>query len=113
MEGSAGVAAMVRGKGHQSLLPNCAHQVGPGVVKVDGDTAEATTYSRVYLREGDAYRVLARGRERVALRPHRRRLEDPAAHQPEPRATPRAPACCATPSTSLDPAGPPEAPASR
>ena len=57
MEGSAGVAAMVRGRGHQSLLPNCAHQVGPGVVRVDGDRAEATTYSRVYLREGDAYRV--------------------------------------------------------
>jgi hypothetical protein len=57
MEGSAGVAAMVRGRGHQSLLPNCAHQVGPGVVRVDGDRAEATTYSRVYLREGDTYRV--------------------------------------------------------
>jgi hypothetical protein len=57
MEGSAGVAAMVRGRGHQSLLPNCAHQVGPGVVKVDGDRAQATTYSRVYLREGDDYRV--------------------------------------------------------
>jgi hypothetical protein len=57
MQGSAGVAAMVRGKGHQSLLPNCAHQVGPGVVKVEGDRAEATTYSRVYLREGDTYRV--------------------------------------------------------
>jgi hypothetical protein len=57
MQGSAGVAAMVRGRGHQSLLPNCAHQVGPGVVRVDGDRAEATTYSRVYLREGDTYRV--------------------------------------------------------
>jgi hypothetical protein len=57
MEGSAGVAAMVRGRGHQSLLPNCAHQVGPGVVKVDGDRAEATTYSRVYLRDGDSFRV--------------------------------------------------------
>jgi hypothetical protein len=57
MEGPAGVAAMVRGRGHQSLLPNCAHQVGPGVVQLDGDTAVATTYSRVYLREGDAYRV--------------------------------------------------------
>jgi hypothetical protein len=57
MQGAAGVAAMVRGARHQSLLPNCAHQVGPGVVKVDGDRAEATTYSRVYLRDGDAYRV--------------------------------------------------------
>ena len=35
---------------HQALLPNCAHTIGPVVVRVDGDRAEATGYTRIYLR---------------------------------------------------------------
>jgi hypothetical protein len=40
--------------------PNCAHQIGPAVVEVDGDRATAVGYSRVYLRRDGAigiYRV--------------------------------------------------------
>jgi uncharacterized protein (TIGR02246 family) len=54
MRGRDGVAAMVRGERHQSLLPNCAHTIGPAVVRVDGDHAVATAYSRIYKRAGDA-----------------------------------------------------------
>jgi len=42
---------LVLGAGHQSLLPNCAHTIGPVLIKVDGDSAEATGYSRIYHRE--------------------------------------------------------------
>ncbi|MCH2170287.1 nuclear transport factor 2 family protein [Myxococcota bacterium] len=42
---------LVLGEGHQSLLPNCAHTIGPAIIKVDGDRAEATGYSRIYHRQ--------------------------------------------------------------
>lgn len=62
MDGRDAVAAMVRGARHQSMVGHCAHQLGPAVVRVDGDRAEALGYSRVYL-EGPAgthvYRVSA------------------------------------------------------
>jgi ketosteroid isomerase-like protein len=54
MHGRSGVEDMVRGPRHQSLLPNCAHTIGPAVVSVDGDRAVATAYSRIYRRDGDA-----------------------------------------------------------
>jgi hypothetical protein len=60
MEGRAAVRAMVRGPRHQAMLPNCAHQIGPAVVEVDGDRARAAGYSRVYVRRADGiviYRV--------------------------------------------------------
>ena len=53
MRGREGVREMVRGARHQSLLPNCAHTIGPAVVELDGDRAVATAYSRIYLRTGD------------------------------------------------------------
>ena len=37
---------------HQSLLPNCAHTIGPVIVRVSQHRAEATGYSRIYLRRG-------------------------------------------------------------
>jgi uncharacterized protein (TIGR02246 family) len=55
MRGRSGVAEMVRGPRHQSLLPDCAHTIGPAVVAVDGDRAVATAYSRIYRRDGDAF----------------------------------------------------------
>lgn len=55
MHGREGVAAMVRGERHQSLLPNCAHTIGPAVVTVDGDRATATAYSRIYKRAGESF----------------------------------------------------------
>ena len=42
---------LVLGPGHQSLLPDCAHTIGPVVIRVEGDRAEATGYSRIYHRE--------------------------------------------------------------
>jgi len=42
---------LVLGANHQSLLPDCAHTIGPVVIRLDGDRAEATGYSRIYHRE--------------------------------------------------------------
>lgn len=53
MHGRRGVEDMVRGPRHQSLLPNCAHTIGPAVVHVDGESAVATAYSRIYKRDGE------------------------------------------------------------
>jgi hypothetical protein len=49
MRGREAVAAMVRGERHQSMVGNCAHQIGPAIVTLDGERATATGYSRVYL----------------------------------------------------------------
>ena len=57
MESADAVQAMVEGPAHQRLLPNCAHTIGPGTLAIDGDNAYSTGYSRVYLREGDAFRL--------------------------------------------------------
>ncbi len=53
MRGRSGVEAMVRGPNHQSLLPNCAHTIGPAVVTLDGDRAVASASARIYKRAGD------------------------------------------------------------
>jgi len=53
--GADGVRAMVEGPGHQRLLPNAAHTIGPSALAIDGDRAVATGYSRVYLRRGTAF----------------------------------------------------------
>ena len=60
MRGREAVRAMVRGPRHQAMLPDCAHQIGPAVVEVDGDRATAVGYSRVYHKRDGAigiYRV--------------------------------------------------------
>ena len=54
MHGRRGVREMVGGPRHQAMLPNCAHQIGPAVVSLDGDRATATGYSRVYVRHHGA-----------------------------------------------------------
>lgn len=48
LQGHKAIADMLNSDMHQSLLPNCAHTVGPLVVKVSGDTANVLGYSRVY-----------------------------------------------------------------
>lgn len=55
MQGRAAIEAMVLDDGgHQRLLPDCAHTIGPAVVRVEGDRATAVGYSRIYLRhEGE------------------------------------------------------------
>lgn len=56
--GRDGIRAMVRSDGHQSLIANgCAHVMALPHVKVDGDQAVATGYSRVYLHDGDGFKV--------------------------------------------------------
>jgi hypothetical protein len=56
--GREDISAMVRGEGHQSLIENgCAHVMALPLLQVDGDRAVATGYSRVYLRDGDGFRV--------------------------------------------------------
>lgn len=57
MVGADGVRDMVNGATHQGLLPNCAHTIGPATLRLEGDRATATGYSRVYLREGEAFRL--------------------------------------------------------
>lgn len=55
MNGREGIREMVRGDRHRSLLPDCAHTIGPAVVEVDGDRAVATAYSRIYRRRKSGF----------------------------------------------------------
>lgn len=48
LEGHKAIANMLGSDLHQSLLPDCAHTVGPLVVDVDGESGKVTGYSRVY-----------------------------------------------------------------
>ncbi len=57
MRGRDDIRKMVVTDPHRSLVGNCAHQIGPSVVTVDGDHAIATGYSRVYLRKGESIDV--------------------------------------------------------
>ncbi len=69
MRGRADVEAMVLdAHGHQQLLPNCAHTIGPAVVHVDGVTATAVGYSRIYLRRDDSFDLFRVGCNRWDLR---------------------------------------------
>jgi hypothetical protein len=60
MNGRDDVRDMIHGPRHQGMVGRCAHQIGPAVVRIDGERAEALGYSTVYLRSGDevgVYRV--------------------------------------------------------
>lgn len=58
LTGPAGIAGMVRSDGHQSLISQgCAHILAMPVVTVEGDTAHATGYSRVYRHTDEGYEV--------------------------------------------------------
>jgi uncharacterized protein (TIGR02246 family) len=50
MRGGGEVADMVRSDRHQAMVGHCAHQIGPAVVRVNGERAVALGYSRVYLQ---------------------------------------------------------------
>jgi hypothetical protein len=53
MDGRPAISAMVRGDGHQGLIHSgAAHVMALPVVRVDGDRAVATGYSRVYRADG-------------------------------------------------------------
>jgi hypothetical protein len=54
LQGPAAVAAMLQGKGHQSLIASgVAHFAGPPLVEIDGDRATALSYSFVLRRDDD------------------------------------------------------------
>ncbi|WP_162846109.1 nuclear transport factor 2 family protein [Seongchinamella sediminis] len=48
LRGHQAIRDMLGSELHQSLLPGCAHTVGPLTVEVNGDQARATGYSRLY-----------------------------------------------------------------
>jgi uncharacterized protein (TIGR02246 family) len=48
---------VVNSAAHQAQLPRTTHEVGPFAVTVDGDTATATGYSFLHLREDEGYSV--------------------------------------------------------
>jgi len=51
LKGHQAIADMLSSEMHQSLMPDCAHTVGPLVVDVEGDTAKVLGYSRVYHKQ--------------------------------------------------------------
>ena len=58
LDGPEGIAAMVAGETHQGLIQQgCAHILALPVLRVDGDEASATGYSRVYRHVDDGYEV--------------------------------------------------------
>jgi ketosteroid isomerase-like protein len=68
MHGRAEVEAMVLDeRGHQQLLPDCAHTIGPAVVHVDGHHATAVGYSRIYVRRDDGIELFRVGCNRWDL----------------------------------------------
>jgi hypothetical protein len=60
MTGRAEIAQELEGEWHQGLIAQgSGHIVSMPHVAVEGDTAVATCHSRLYRREGEAYRVIS------------------------------------------------------
>jgi hypothetical protein len=58
LEGPGAVVAMVESDGQQSLIrQGCAHVQSAPIVTIDGDRAEAVTYSQVYLHSDQGHHV--------------------------------------------------------
>jgi hypothetical protein len=56
--GRAAIAAMVRGPYHQDIIQGGAgHVIGLPHVLIDGDRATAVSYSRLYRKDGENFRV--------------------------------------------------------
>ena len=51
LKGHKAISDMLSSDMHQSLLPHCAHTVGPLIVEVTGESANVTGYSRVYHKQ--------------------------------------------------------------
>ena len=51
LEGRDQIRTIVTSEAHQAILPGCAHVMGPFTVHVDGDTATATGYATVYVKQ--------------------------------------------------------------
>ena len=67
IQGRQSIRDMLNGAGHQALLPNCAHTVGPLQVELDGDSASVTGYSRLYHAEQENVRLVRLGFNRWLL----------------------------------------------
>ena len=55
--GREGARGLVDDETHQSLLPNCAHLIGPMSIGVEGDHAIATGYATVVRRTADDFAI--------------------------------------------------------
>jgi SnoaL-like domain len=56
--GAAAVGALVNNERHTGYVARgCAHVISMPLVHVDGDRAVATGYSRLYVKEGDGWKV--------------------------------------------------------
>jgi ketosteroid isomerase-like protein len=61
----AAIADMVRGPYHQEIIQGGAgHVIGLPHIVIDGDTAIATSYSRLYRRDGENFRIWRVGANR-------------------------------------------------
>ncbi len=58
LSGHTAIADMLRSDMHQSLIPNCAHTVGPFPIELNGESARATGYSRLYHRKDDHFNLM-------------------------------------------------------
>lgn len=58
LRGHQAIADMLSSELHQSLLPNCAHTVGPVTLEVAGDSARATGYSRLYHYQQQQFQLM-------------------------------------------------------
>lgn len=58
LSGHQAIADMLKSDMHQSLIPNCAHTVGPFTIELNGDRARATGYSRLYHRKEDDFNLM-------------------------------------------------------
>ncbi len=58
LSGHQAIADMLKSDMHQSLIPNCAHTVGPFTIELNGDSARATGYSRLYHRKEDDFNLM-------------------------------------------------------
>lgn len=56
--GHQAIRDMLASDMHQSLLPNCAHTVGPVCVEVAEGVARSTGYSRLYRRENEDFKLM-------------------------------------------------------
>jgi uncharacterized protein (TIGR02246 family) len=57
MQGREQARGIVASPLHQEIMPNCAHIMGPFHLTWEGETAVATGYATVYLKEGDTVRI--------------------------------------------------------
>ncbi|PWK73932.1 nuclear transport factor 2 family protein [Aminobacter sp. AP02] len=68
LEGAETVGSLVNIEPHINYVADgCAHVISMPYVSVDGDRAVATGYSRVYLNQGDHWRVERAGANRWEL----------------------------------------------